>query len=154
MKFNKSSGSNWYGFLHLDYNEFRVNKLSPKRYKFLAKGNKTENTLLTRIRVGRSHLHSHSFTVGLSDTPACHCTARTESPQHYFLHCPLYTEERRTLLDTCEQYIPKFKSFPKERQFTIILHGFDPNNHEFNHINTSLQYAAQRFVQQTKRFGH
>ena len=126
----------------------------PKRYKFLSKGNKIENTLLTRIRVGRSYLHSHSFTIGLSDTPACHCTAHTESPQHFFLHCPLYTEERRTLLDTCEQYIPKFKSFPKERQFNIILHGFDPDNHELNHINSSLQYAAQRFVQQTKRFSH
>ena len=32
--FYKSSGCNWYGFLHLDCCEFSLNKLSAKHYKF------------------------------------------------------------------------------------------------------------------------
>ena len=126
--------------------------LCPKRIKFLSRGSKLGNTLLTRIRVGRSHLNAHSFTVGLADTPACLCTAPSESTQHYMLDCPRYTEERRTLLDTFEQYIPKFKSFPKYKQLTTILHGIEPENKDIFSTNVSLQYATQNYILKTKRF--
>ena len=129
--------------------------LCPKRYKFLSRGSKLGNTQLTRLRVGRSFLGSHSFTVGLSESPACiNCTAQFDSPQHFFLDCPKYSEERRTLLDTIEHFIPKFRSFPKQKQFNIILHGFDPDNHDLFTTNVSLQYAAQHFILRTNRFGH
>ena len=71
--------------------------LQPKRYKFLARGHKIGNKLLTQIRVGRSYLGAHSFAISLADSPSCECNFRSESPTHYFLDCPLYTEERRTM---------------------------------------------------------
>ena len=129
--------------------------LCPKRFKFLSRGSKLGNTLLTRVRVGRSYLNAHSYTIGLADTPACqHCTAPSESTQHYILDCPHYTEERRTLLDTFEHYIPRFKLFPKYKQLTIILHGVEPDNKDIFSTNVSLQYAAQNYILKTKRFDH
>ena len=47
--------------------EFKIdikNKIKPKKYKHFAGGNKLGNTLLTRIRVRRSYLNQHKFTIG------------------------------------------------------------------------------------------
>ena len=43
----------------------------PPKYKHFARGSKFSNTLLTRIRAGRSSLNQHKFTIGLSDSPEC-----------------------------------------------------------------------------------
>ena len=79
----------------------------PKRYKFLSRGTQLWCKLLTQIRVGRSFLNSHSYTVGMSESPACICHSIIESPSHFFNDCFLYNEERRTLFSTFEQYLPK-----------------------------------------------
>ena len=84
-------------------------KLKPKRFKHFSRGSKRGNSLLTQLRVGRSFLGQHSFTIGLSESPDCLCH-RVESIEHYLLDCFLYNEERRTLFDSVEQLIPKFKT--------------------------------------------
>ena len=61
--------------------------LVPKRYKFLARGSKLGCKLLTQIRVGRSYLNSHSYSVGKSLSPQCSCHFPTESTSHYILDC-------------------------------------------------------------------
>ena len=42
----------------------------PPRYKHFSKGSKLGNFLLTRIRVGKSDLNQHKFTIGLVENPA------------------------------------------------------------------------------------
>ena len=52
--------------------EFKMSikeRLKPEKYKHFSKGSKLGNTLLTRIRVGRSSLKQHKFTIGLTDSP-------------------------------------------------------------------------------------
>ena len=44
-------------------------RIKPPRYKHFGKGTKLGNSLLTKIRVGRSNLNQHQFTVGLLDSP-------------------------------------------------------------------------------------
>ena len=95
-----------------------------KRYKFLSMGTKLGCKLLTQIRVGRSLLNSHSYTVGKSESPACICNSSIESPSHFFTDCALYNEERRTLFSTFEQYLPKFYSFSKLRKGGIYPKWF------------------------------
>ena len=41
-------------------------------------------SLLTRLRVGRSDLNWHKFSIGLTDEPECICQAKSESTMHYF----------------------------------------------------------------------
>lgn len=124
----------------------------PKRYKFLARGSKLGCKLLTQIRVGRSYLNSHSYSVGKSLSPQCSCNFPTESTSHYILECFLYNEERRSLFSTYEQFIPKFLSFPKKKQLQTILYGYDIDNTDIFSTNVSLQIATQKFILKTKRF--
>ena len=48
-----------------DLTEFKdyTKKLKPMRYKHFSRGNKLSNSLLTKIRVGRSDLSQHKFTI-------------------------------------------------------------------------------------------
>ena len=84
--------------------------LVPKR------GSKLGAKLLTQMRVGRSLLNSHSYTVGKSLSHQCSCHFPQQSPSHYFLDCFLYTEERRSLFSTFEHFIPDFIYFRKKKK--------------------------------------
>ena len=68
--------------------------LKPPKIKHNSCGTKIGNCLITRIRVGRSDLNLHKFTIGQADKPECLCHFKEESPKHFFLDCFLYTAER------------------------------------------------------------
>ena len=55
--------------------------------------------LLTRLRLGRSHLNEHRFSHNFDNciNPLCTCTLETESTTHFFLHCHFYRNIRKTL---------------------------------------------------------
>ena len=127
-------------------------RIKPPKYKHFARGSKTGNSLLTRIRVGRSLLNQHSFTIGLSDSPECACHFRSESSEHYFLDCFLYTPERQTLLSLVEHYVPNFTRLTKKNKLDLLLRGVNLDNDEFLPTNTILTKAVQNFILQTKRF--
>ena len=57
--------------------------------------------LLTRLRIGFSHLKQHKFKHNLQDSvdPLCSCGNNIESKFHFFLHCPNFTTQRQTLLN-------------------------------------------------------
>ena len=138
-----------------DLYEFKLgvkSEIKPPKYKHFARGSKLGNTLLTRIRVGRSFLNQHRFTIGLADSPECLCHFRNESPEHYFLDCFLYLQERQTLFSLIEHHIPKFNKLTKKRKMDLILHGLDKDNPDFLPLNTTLTKAVQNFVLTTKRF--
>ena len=136
-----------------DFKEYIKNKIKPQKYKHYSGGSKLGNMLLTRIRVGRSLLNSHSYSIGMSETNTCKCNDTVaETPQHYFTQCPLYTEHRSTLHDQVEQFIPQFRRLPLKRQFDILIHGYDPSNHELKNINIKIMISTQNFIFNTKRF--
>ena len=101
-------------------------------------GTKVGNKLLTQIRVGRSNINSHSFTVGKTPSPECVCHFPHESPTYFFLDCFLYNEERRTQLGTFENFIPNFKNFSKKKILETILFGYDRDNSDVYKTNVSL----------------
>ena len=51
--------------------------------------------LVTRLRLGLSHLREHKFENSSQDTlnPLCSCGLDIETTSHYFLHCPLFHAE-------------------------------------------------------------
>ena len=135
--------------------EFKIdikNKIKPKKYKHFARGNKLGNTLLTRIRVGRSYLNQHKFTIGHIDSPECLCHFRSESTEHYFLDCFLYTPERQTLMSLVEHYVPFFKNSNKKKKLDILLNGVNIDKEEFLKTNTILTKAVQNFILSSRRF--
>ena len=136
----------------IEFKQHIRSDLKPPSYKHFSRGKKSSNSLLTRIRVGRSDLNQHKFTVGLVDSPQCDCQFREESPSHFFLDCFLYMPERQNLFGLIEHYIPKFKSFNKPKKLNIILEGFEIQNDDFIQLNTTLTLAVQNFILKTKRF--
>ena len=58
--------------------------LKPKKYKHYKTGSKLGNSLLTRLRVGRSTLPSHLFSIGLTDSPQCSCGYKDCTTTHLF----------------------------------------------------------------------
>ena len=136
----------------IEFKKYIRSDLKPPRYKHFSRGNKCSNSLLTKIRVGRSDLNQHRFTIGLVDSPQCDCHFREESPSHYFLDCFLYIPERRAMFGLFEHYIPKFQNFTKTQKLDIILKGFEIQNDDFIQLNTTLTLAVQNFILNTKRF--
>ena len=140
---------------HKDLEEFKLSikqRFKPPKYKHFHKGSKLGNTLLTRIRVGRSYLNQHKFTIGFSDSPECMCHYQTESPEHYFLDCFLYIQERQRMFSLIEHYVPNFQRLNKKQKIHLILNGVDPENIEFNSTNATLTYTVQQYILSTKRF--
>ena len=135
-----------------DFKEHINKELKPPRYKHFARGNKISNSILTKIRVGRSDLKQHKFTIGLVDSPQCDCHFREESPSHYFLDCFLYSSERQVLFDLFEHYIPNFKTFTKQKKLEIILRGINIENDDFLSTNTSLTIIVQNYITHSNRF--
>ena len=127
-------------------------KYKPTRHKHFSRGFKRGNSLLTQIRVGRSFLNSHSFSIGLSDSPACSCSHHNESPHHFLFDCPLYDDERQNMTNSILQTLPKFNTFNKTKKLEILLSGFNPENKDYFHINVKLQLIVQNFILNSKRF--
>ena len=136
----------------IDFKEFTKKDMKPKKYKHFSKGNKYSNALLTRIRVGRSYLNQHKFSIGHADSPECLCHHREETPLHYFIECFLYSPERQTLFGLIEHYIPNFSNFTKQKKLDIILRGVNIDNDDFLSTNISLTIAVQNFILLTNRF--
>ena len=140
------------GYDMLEFKNFIKKDFKPPRFKHFSRGNKLSNRLLTQIRVGRSDLNQHKFTIGLTDSPECTCHYREESPLHYFIDCFLYSFERQILFSQIEHYIPNFPNFNKHKKLDVILRGIEPENLEYFSTNVTLTLGVQNFLLKTKRF--
>ena len=58
--------------------------------------------LITRLKLGLSHLRQHKFKHGFQDTlnPLRSCGNDVESTEHFLLRCPKFVNERHTLLSS------------------------------------------------------
>ena len=56
---------------------------------------------ITRLCLGLSHLREHKFKHSFQKclNPICTCGCEIETTTHFLLHCPIYANERMTLLD-------------------------------------------------------
>ena len=135
-----------------DFKEQLKTDLKPIKYKHFSKGSKIGNSLFARIRLNRSDLNLHKFSIGLSDSAECICHANKESTIHYFTECFIYSGERQILFDLVEHYIPNFKNKSKVKQNEILLMGINKDQPEFNSTNTTIAIAVQKFILTTNRF--
>ena len=101
--------------------------------------------LLTRSRLGLSHLREHKFRHNFNDTinPFCSCgTNSIESAEHFLLHCPNFPIYRCSLFDSLRQkdssYLVKILLFGNDK-FKIIT-------------NEQILTSVIDFIIQSKRF--
>ena len=107
--------------------------------------------LITRLRLCLSHLREHKFKHSFQDTlnPLCNCGQDIESITDFFLHCPFFVNERRTLLSTIRSFHGKLLDSTDYDLTQTLLFGNTSQNssNNFKIINASIHYIlpSKRF---------
>ena len=111
---------------------------------FKYSGERKINIIICQLRNSASNLNSDLFYSHLCDSPACRCGFPIEDSYHYFLYCPLYTNQRIRLSNSIavlDVNIPL--------SIETFLYGY--NSHVFN-SNDMLLKIVQEYIRDTKRF--
>ena len=107
--------------------------------------------LLTRLRIGFSHLKEHKFKHNFQDSvdPLCSCGNDIESSVHFFLHCPNFTTQRQTLLNKLKSINASIMAEKENSLVKTLLFG----RLDFNYsTNIEIINATISFILTTKRF--
>ena len=106
---------------------------------------------LTRLHFGLSHLYEHKFKHSFQDSlnPLCKCSIEGESTLHVLLHCPMYSNDRSSLLNTLRNIDCKLLGNTDSSLTQMLLYG----NPSLDVITNSLVLnATTDFILFTKRF--
>ena len=101
--------------------------------------------LLSRLRLGLSHLRKHKLKYSFQDSfnPFCiHRKGEVESSSYYLLHCSNYSEERLALLNTTKNIDISILQQSDSKFAGVFLFGdtsFDNNKKTFI-LHTTIDY--------------
>ena len=81
--------------------------------------------LLTRLRLGFSHLRELKFRHGFRDilNPPCPCSIETETTAHYFLRCHFYNTNRFAPMNELNEIDSSFSTMNENKFIDLILYG-------------------------------
>ena len=90
--------------------------------------------LLTRLRLGFSHLNEHKFRHNFRDffNPLCDCKFEPETTSHFLLRCHLFQVERTTLLSEIKGIDERIISDNASVLDQILLYGNESYIHDTN----------------------
>ena len=113
--------------------------------------NPEEIKLLSRVRLGLSHLREHKFKHSFQDAlnPICNCGKDIETPCHYLLSCPNYDVEWNALLNNIRRIAPNILNQNDSQIAHVLLFGDASLNSE---INTSILNSTIDYFFATNRF--
>ena len=142
------------GLKGLDHSDFKLKLkeiFKPPRYKHFNCGFKFPNSLHTQLRLKRSNLNSHLFSIGLSTSPSCIC-GQPETVKHFLLDCKLYEQARGQLFAKLEGLLEmRVSKYTKANLCEILLFGEKPHLQDKYQHNKLIFYSVQRYICQTKR---
>ena len=108
--------------------------------------------LLTRLRVGLSHLREHKFRHNFQDSldPFCNCGRHIETTIHFFLHCSNYSNQRKTLFEKISNIKRSLLNQNNSIIVETLLFGSTGLNDEENAciIESTIEYitTTERFI--------
>ena len=107
--------------------------------------------LLSRLRLGLSHLREHKFKHGFLDSlnPICSCGQNIETSTHFLLHCSNYSNERLTFLNIIRNIDRNILNKNDLKVTESLLYG-DSSLDDTN--NTLIMNATMEFLFASKRF--
>ena len=81
--------------------------------------------LVTRLRLGLSHLNEPKFNHNFKNcvNPLCTCSLEIESTSHFFLHCDHYNIIRSTFLNELKSLDGNILKLPNTTLTNLILYG-------------------------------
>ena len=107
--------------------------------------------LLTRLRVGLSHLRERKFRHNFQDTinPLCSCSLEIESTSHFFLRCQNFITPRTNLMNELCKLDSNILNLDEISLTKLLLYG--DSKYE-NKVNKKVLLASINFVHSTMRF--
>ena len=106
--------------------------------------------LLTRLRLGFSHLQEHKFRHNFSSSSRCICGDGDERTEHFLLRCPHFANTRSAVLEQVSDILKTdIKVLPEHRLGKILLYG-DNNCNEI--ANKLIIKATIAFIKLSKHF--
>ena len=108
--------------------------------------------LLTRLRLGFSHLRERKFRHGFLDIVDLICSCRTnavENAEHCLLHCSNLSNRRIVLFDDLRNIGINYDPLDSSTLSRMHLFG----NPKFSdNVNSDIIYAVIKFIESTNRF--
>ena len=107
--------------------------------------------LITRLRLGLSHLRDHKFKHNFLDclNPICCCGKDIETTVHYLLHCPIFSDERSISFNNIRSIDENVLSGSDSRISETLLFGISSFN---DTKNTSILNSTIDYILSAKRF--
>ena len=107
--------------------------------------------LLTRLRLGFTHLNEHKIRHNFQDclNPLCSCSLEIEDTSHYLLHCHHFSNHRIDLMNSVNLIISNFESMNDNIKKDILLYGASPFDENKNKI---ILEATINFLKNSERF--
>ena len=107
--------------------------------------------LLTRLRVGLSHLKEQKFRHGFNDTvdPFCPCNMETETVTHFYLRCLNYNNLRFELMNELRKINSSLLQYNEEKLTKTLLYGDKSLSHV---INSKIIKLSISFIIKSGRF--
>ena len=109
--------------------------------------------LMTRLRLGLSHLREHKFNHNFQNciNPLCSCAMDIESTSHFFIHCPVFDDKTITLLSTLNKIDCKFIETNESSLIKTLL--FDNSLFDLKKKTPSFFFNASiDYILSTTRF--
>ena len=113
-----------------------LNLIRPKCYNTYGIYNPTGLKLLTRLRLGLSHLNDHKFNHNFKDciNPLCSCSLSVENNVHFFLYCHHFPLQRQTLMNNIKSIDKDIINETDSDLVNILLFG----SSKYHDTNTTL----------------
>ena len=107
--------------------------------------------LLTRLRLGLSHLHEHKFRHCFQDTlnPLCECSKDIESTMHFFLHCTNFLIPRQNLFQKIRNIDDRILSQSEMQLTQTLVYG---NRNYHSSINRLIIISTIKYLISSERF--
>ena len=107
--------------------------------------------LLTRLRVGLSHLRDHKFRHGFNDTidPFCPCNMEIETVSHFFLRCHFFNALRIDLMNELLKINLNLQHFNDTFLTELLLYGSNQFSYD---INSKIISLSVNFIIKSERF--
>ena len=102
--------------------------------------------LLTRLRLGLSHLNEHRFNHNFQscNNPLCSCSLAIESTKHSLLHCHYFSNIRSTLLNSINEALGSTTNISDLSDDLVKILLFGDQNYTLVEnayiINTTIKY--------------
>ena len=107
--------------------------------------------LLTRLRLGFSHLNEHRFQHNFQHcmNPLCSCSLEIENILHYLLHCHHFFQNHIVFMNSVKSVSESFNSLSDNVKKDVLLYGdtrVDENKNIF------ILEATLSYIKSTERF--